>query len=102
MRYYLWVQVAIIILILFSYVYNPWRIERLIAATVESYIYVCSNSLYQECLINEYNENIINATQNTAMKLDTVPQPAPVYNSCDDNSMQLQQTQPDNSNPFKE
>ncbi|XP_037040542.1 uncharacterized protein LOC119077432 [Bradysia coprophila] len=97
MKYYLWLEQVLIVLLVFAFVYRLYRVDFLIEALAESYVYICSNSLYQECLLGQYNENAENATENTVMKFDNVPPPDPVYSTYDE------QTQPaQNSNPFKE
>lgn len=101
MKYYLWVEIVIIVLYLMTYLYSPLHLERLTAAIAESYIYVCSNSLYQQCLLSDYSENINNATEYTAMREHTAPPSDSVYNNYDE-EMQLQQKQSKSSNPFNQ
>lgn len=92
MKYYLWIEVVIIILLLLSF-----RLESVIAAAIDCYIFICSNSLYQECSMGHYHENAENPSESTAIKFDAVPPPAAMNSSYDDN---MQKTQPQNADGY--
>lgn len=78
------------------------HLASILPAVVESYILLCSHSLYQECLIGYSPENAVNTTENTAIKINNVPLPPVLYNSCEENTAQETQPQYTTANPFRE
>lgn len=84
MKYYVYACLVYSILLLFQF-----DLPGFIAAVVEFYVFICSHSLYEQCLA-ESQGNALNITENTVIKYDnngpsTAPNaPPPPYSSCDD------------------
>lgn len=61
-----------------------WRIEFLILAEIEVYIFICSYSLYVECMTS-FPEDGGNTTENTVIRYEhSQSAPPPSYESCVD------------------
>lgn len=99
MEYYIMVEVVVVVLCMHLL---SFHLASIISVVVECYILLCSHSLYQECLIAYSPEYAVNATENTAIKIDTVPLPSLQYNSYEQNTAQETQPQYTAANPFRE
>ncbi len=83
MKCYIFIEgINIVLYLLLLPSWLPYSLIFIVVATIESYILICSNSLYLECL-NISQVPAINTTEYSVISYNNVPlTPPPLYESC--------------------